>query len=99
MSKKKPVKRVAETVAPWVVGRAYFIRTVTMHVVGRLVSVCERELVLEDAAWVADSGRFNNALKTGALAEVEPFVDSVIVGRGSIVDATEWRHALPRDVK
>lgn len=99
MEKAGEACRIAETVAPWVVGRAYFIRTVTMHVVGRLVSVCERELALEDAAWVADSGRFSNALKTGALAEIEPFVDSVIVGRGSIVDATEWRHALPRDVK
>lgn len=99
MSKKKPVKRGANTAAPWVVGRAYFIRTVTMHVVGRLEAVHQNELVLVDAAWAADSGRFNNALKTGALAEVEPFVDSVIIGRGSIVDATQWRHALPRETK
>jgi hypothetical protein len=99
MSKKKPVKRGANTAAPWVVGCAYFIRTVTMHVIGRLVAVYEHELVLEDAAWVADSGRFANALKTGALSEVEPFISAVIVGRGSIIDATEWGHALPRETK
>jgi len=77
------------------VGKAYFIRTVTMHLVGKLIGINNKELLLKDASWVADSGRFHDALKTGELNEVEPFVDDVIVNREAIVDATFWRHLLP----
>ena len=86
-------------ISPWVVGKCYLIRTVTMTNTGRLVAVTDNELVLEDAAWVADTGRFYNALKTGVLDEVEPFIGHAIVGRGSIVDATEWMHELPKEQK
>ena len=81
------------------IGKQYFIRTATYHSVGRLVKVFPNELVLENASWVADSGRFNNALKTGELNEVEPFVAPVIIARGGIIDATEWNHDLPTEVK
>jgi len=87
-------------VGPYTIGMKIFIRTVTMIVTGRLVEVHEHELVVEDAAWVADTGRFSAALASGTLSEVEPFPDGrVIVGRGSIVDACEWAHELPRAVK
>lgn len=85
---------------PWLINQCYFIRTVTMHLTGRLVDVTEQELVLEDAAWIADSGRFSEAMKTGALDEVEPFPgDKLIVGRGAVIDAWAWPHTLPREVK
>ena len=75
---------------PWVIGKKYFIRTVTMHLTGELTSVTEKELVIKDAAWIADSGRFNEAIRDiTKCSEVEPFDKPVIVGRGSIVDATE----------
>ena len=77
------------------VGEKYFIRTVTMHVVGKLEKMDDKELLLSSCAWVADSGRFHNALKDGTLSEVEPFVDDVIVNRTAVIDATKWRHALP----
>lgn len=77
------------------VGKKYFIRTVTYHAVGLLTHIHDDGLVLSDAAWVADSGRFHNALKDGTLSEVEPFVDPVIINPACVVDATEWRHALP----
>ena len=57
------------------------------------------EIVLDDAAWIADTGRFYNALKDGTLSEVEPFIGPVSINRGSIVDVTEWKHALPRTQK
>ena len=79
----------------WTVGRKYFIRTVTMHHVGELVSFNDKELVLKDASWVADSGRFSSALKTGNLDETEAFVNDVLVNRDAIVDATVWDHDLP----
>lgn len=88
--------KVSGETHPFQVGKNYFIRTVTHHLTGRLVKVTSKELLLEDAAWIADDGRFFNCLKDGKLNEVEPFQDDVIVGRGSIIDATVWRHVLPR---
>ena len=79
-------------------GKCYFVRTVTYHYTGRLVSVTESDLVLDEAAWIADSGRFSNAIATGSLSEVEPYPGKVILSRGAIVDACEWNHMLPRTV-
>ena len=83
----------------WKVGKAYFIRTVTMYMTGRLIKVTPTELVLEEAAWIADTGRFSSAMKTGSFSEVEPYNGPVIVGRGSIIDAQEWSLVLPKEVK
>lgn len=86
--------------APYTVGETYFIRTVTHYVTGRMVAVFPAELVLEDACWIADTGRFSVALKTGDLSETEPFPDGyVTIGRGAVIDACRWPHALPRAVK
>jgi hypothetical protein len=75
---------------PFRVGKNYFIRTVTHHHTGRLAEVTPTELVLEDAAWIADSGRFADALKSCSFNEVEPFPSGrVIIGRGALVDAVE----------
>ena len=81
------------------VGKCYFIRSVTMYYTGRLVRITDTDLVLENAAWIADTGRFHTALKTGTLNEIEPFVNPVILPRGAIVDATIWNHPLPTDQK
>lgn len=85
--------------SPFEVGEKYLIRTVTHITVGRIVSVGEKELVLEDASWIADTGRFHNALKDGSLDEVEPWTSNVILGRGAIVDASTWKHDLPKEQK
>ncbi|MUO84022.1 hypothetical protein [Agrobacterium vitis] len=72
------------------IGGNYLIRTVTMIDTGRVVAVNEQEIVLEDAAWIADTGRFATALKTGDFSEVEPFPSGqVIIGRGAIIDAVK----------
>lgn len=83
----------------WEIGKLYFIRTVTMHLIGKLEKVTDKELLLSSASWIADSGRFHDAIKTGKLNEVEPFVSDIIVGRGSIIDATEWKHNAPKEQK
>ncbi len=80
-------------------GNNVFIRTVTHYYTGTILEVTEHEIVLADAAWVADTGRFSAALTTGSLSEVEPFPDTVSVNRGAVVDVTHWRHPLPREVK
>ncbi len=81
---------------PFKVGENYLIRTVTMILVGRLEAVYNTELVLSSAAWIAETDRWYNSLKEGKLKEVEPFVNDVIIGRGSIIDATIWIKDLPR---
>lgn len=84
---------------PWEIGQNYCIRTVTMIQTGKLVSVSEQELVLEDAAWIADTARFHDFLKDPAKAsEVEPFPNKVIIGRGSVIDASTIE-SLPREQK
>ena len=85
---------------PWRIGRNYIIRTVTMILTGRLIAVTDKELVLDEASWIAETDRFADTISKGLLKEVEPYGDQpVIVGRGSIVDATEWFHPLPRTQK
>ncbi|MDD1713617.1 MAG: hypothetical protein LUQ69_10670 [Methanoregulaceae archaeon] len=94
MAKKDQTKIVS------LIGKNVFIRTVTHYYTGKLVSITKEELALQDAAWIADTGRFSNALKTNSLSEIEPFEDGVIfVNRGAMIDISEWKHALPREVK
>lgn len=80
---------------PFKIGKAYFIRTVTMILIGKLEAVYESELVLSEASWIADAGRIHDTLKKGEsnLNEVEPFTDDVVIGRHSIIDATIWEHS------
>lgn len=84
------------SVNPLAVGNNVFVRTVTHYYTGRIVELTATEIVLEDAAWIADTGRFSEALSTGQLNEVEPFPLLVAVGRGALVDITVWPHELPR---
>lgn len=86
---------------PFEIGKPYLIRTVTHIDLGVVKEVGETELVLSDCSWIADTGRYHNAIKDGVeiLDEVEPYLDDVIIGRGAIIDATIWRHDLPRGQK
>lgn len=87
------------TSAPWEIGKIYLIRTVTMIDTGKLVEVTPIELVLEDAAWIADTGRFSEAVEKAEFGEVEPFPEGrVIVGRASVIDAVQIKKA-PRSQK
>lgn len=79
---------------PYEIGKIYLIRTVTMIDTGRLVAVTPQELVLEDCAWIADTGRFADAIAKAEFGEVEPFPDGkVIISRGAIVDAVQIKKA------
>lgn len=84
----------------WKVGSNYFVRTVTHHFVGKLEEVTSQELWFSSVAWVADDGRFNELLKDGKVNEVEPAPEGdVALGRGTLIDAHLWSHALLRSVK
>lgn len=80
------------------VGKKLFIRTVTYHMVGKVKKRVGAFIELEDASWIADSGRFSNAIKDGTLDEVEP-VGTAWLNLSSIVDFFPWKHALPKDQK
>lgn len=94
-------KAVGKKTHPYQVGKNYFIRTVTHHYTGRMVAVFEHELVLEDAAWIADDGRFTQAVERIEFDEVEPYPDGrqVIIGRGAVLDAMVFIEDLPRKQK
>jgi hypothetical protein len=85
--------------SPLRVGASVIIRTVTYHYTGRIVALTPAEIVLDEAAWIADSGRWSEALAKGTLSEVEPYPGVVSVARAAVVDVSEWKHALPRETK
>lgn len=85
-----------------VAGRAYLIRTVTFTYLGMLERITPTELVLSQASWVAETGRYHQFLLNGngdGAVEVEPCPDECIVMRGGVVDAVPWAHPLPRETR
>jgi hypothetical protein len=94
------MSNVENETSPWEIGKNYLIRTVTMTNTGRLVAVTSQELLLADAAWIADTGRFANAVAKAEFLEVEPFPDGVqvILGRSAVIDAVQIK-SLPREQK
>ena len=99
LEKKKETVRT-KPVGVWQIGKNYVLRTVTMIDLGKLVDVTENELVLENASWIPDTGRWYNFLTDGKLNEVEPFPEGrVIVGRHALIDALIWKFDLPKTQK
>lgn len=92
-----PAENTTPSVSPIRVGQAVLIRTVTHYHVGVIVEINKDHFVLERVSWVADTGRFGEALANGTLAQVEQFPGLVAVSRGSWVDIAPWNHALPFD--
>lgn len=86
-------------VSPLTLNTSVMIRTVTNYFTGRIVLLSAHEIVLTEAAWIADAGRWGECLAKGTLAEVEPYPGSVSVARSAVVDVSEWVHPLPRAVK
>ena len=78
--------------------QTYFIRTVTFHWLGVVIDADEEWVRLRDASWVADSGRYADALKDPkVLRELEPAPSIVLVSRAAIVDAVPVNYEPPRD--
>ena len=87
----------------WEIGESYLIRTVTHIQVGKLEDINDKEIILSSASWVADTGRFHKMLKEGLHvvenSEIEPFLDDIIINRGAMIEATKYRHQLPKSIK
>lgn len=101
---KDKSSNVTSSAHPFEIGKQYYIRTVTYHSTGKLKAIKGNFLILEKGAWIADSGRLNDALKRGFdkvdSAEIEPYEDlEWIINLDSIVDATEYPYTLPKSQK
>ena len=97
-SKKSDLK-YQKLEVPFQIGSAYFIRTVTYFATGRVKAIVGQFLVLDEAAWIADTGRFSDAIAKGVMNEVEPVEVDMFVNISSITDAFPWGHKLPREKK
>ena len=55
-----------------VIGKCYFIRTATDYWVGRLVAIQGPfAFTLEEASWIADTGRLSEFMAKGSATEME----------------------------
>ena len=86
---------------PMQVGSKVFIRGVTMAYTGKVKAWTDAEVELEDAAWIADTGRFAQAMAKGDFSEVEPYPngETVVVNRDAVSDWRVISFDLPRSQK
>lgn len=75
------------------IGQCYFIKTVADYYVGRLIRQTHDWLVLEEASWIPDTGRFNEFLRTGRPNECEPMAHGAIININSITAISPWPFA------
>jgi hypothetical protein len=85
---------------PYVIGERYYIEQVTKYFTGRLVALTDNEFILDQCAWIADTGRYAQAMQSGNFSDVEPFPDGLVfVARNATVMVRPWSLVLPRSQK
>lgn len=85
--------------SPFEIGQKYFIRTVTHYYTGECVSITGKFITLDTAAWIADTGRFTQAIANGLFSEVEPIGNGLLINTDSIIDAIPVKFKLPTEQK
>jgi hypothetical protein len=70
-------------------GKNVLIQTVTFFYTGEVVEETTKYFKLTKAAWIADTGRFSQALEKSVFDEVEPFPKPVYVMKSAIIAMTE----------
>jgi len=65
--------------------------------VGRVKAIFGPFVEMEEAAWIADTGRLMGFILGALPNEVEPFPTGVVVNTGSLIDA--WRHPMTFSVQ
>lgn len=101
-TKKVVAKKVAAAKGPYdhMLNQSVIVRTVTMIYTGILIAVFDQELLVGEAAWIADTERYHEAVTKAEFREVEPFGDDpIVVGRGAIVDVAILGRPHPREQK
>ena len=96
---KKEIKQSSKT--PYIIGKKYMIRTVTMIYTGKLVKIFDNELVLKNCAWIPETERWADSCLTGQFREVEPYPENaeVIINKGAILDSFIVSWELPTKQK
>lgn len=89
----------SDTDTPFGTGDSVIVRTVTHYFVGRVVKFGAQWLTLSDASWIADTGRWSDALSSGNLNEIEPYPNGCSISIGAIVDISRWSPELPKSKK
>lgn len=84
---------------PFKIGEAYLFRTVTHIEVGRVKRIVGQFVELEEASWIADTGRYHDCLVKGVFDEVEPYPVFTGVNTQSLINYAPWPHSLPREQK
>lgn len=89
---------------PVELGKAYVFRTVTHIELGRVTDVIGAFAKIEEASWIADTGRYSVDFLTKGdfsdeYSEVEPYPDHTWVNMDSLINLVPWPHKLPREVK
>lgn len=84
---------------PVKIGEAYLFRTVTHIEVGRVKSVAGAFITLEEASWIADTGRYHDCLVKGVFNEVEPYPLTTTINALSLINFAPWPHKLPKEQK
>jgi len=78
------------------IGKKVFLRTVTYHLLGEVTKIIGDLIFLKNTTWVADSGKFSDAIKNGfsTAAELE-YIGDWFVNSKSLTDGGFWKHKLP----
>jgi hypothetical protein len=87
------------SVLPFEIGKAYLFRTVTHIEVGRVRRIIGKFVELEEASWIADTGRYHDCLKNGTFSEVEPYPLYTGVNTDALINFAPWPHDLPDQQK
>lgn len=81
------------------VGKFYLFETPIKVFVGQVRRITKIHTELEDSAWVADSGRFYDAIKDGfykgeakTQSEIEPIQGYMIIENQAIISIIPWTH-------
>jgi len=80
-------------------GKAYLFRTLGEIRIGRVVGVTRDGYILNDSAWVADTGvRWGEMLANGfpSEAEIEVEGDGIIMMKSHCLALIPWHHELPK---
>lgn len=81
---------------PFPVGSKILFRGITMYYIGEVQGVNGRYLSLApNSVWVVDLGDLTKALGQGVVPRCEKFPQGVQIPLDTMVDCTEWTHAVP----
>ena len=80
--------------ADWI-GEKMLFRLVTYFWVGRVKKIVGNLIFLEQASWVADTGKFSDFIETGEAEELEFVGDGSGFNAQAIVDFHKFKHNLP----